>query len=60
MSCGWSETFNYDTHVYTTMDENELKQNADFLSIALEEMDSDSVAYEFVEDVYENMLEDLQ
>lgn len=42
------------------MDDLSLIQNADFLSIALEEMDEDSVEYEFVEDVYFNMLESAE
>lgn len=43
------------------MDETELSQNADFLSIALEEMDrgNGEVARGFVEDVYENLMEEL-
>jgi len=40
------------------MDEIELLQNADFLQIAMEEMDEDSVAFGFVEDVYQNLLEE--
>lgn len=40
-----------------TMDNKELLQNADFLQIAMEEMDNDSVEFEFVEDVYRNLLE---
>jgi len=41
------------------MDETELTQNADFLSIALEEMEHGNyeVAQDFVGDVYENLLE---
>ena len=39
------------------MDRIEILQNADFLSIAMEQMDADSVEYEFVEDVYGNLLE---
>lgn len=41
------------------MDETELNQNADFLSIALEEMErgNHDVAQDFVEDVYSNLLE---
>lgn len=42
------------------MDELTLKQNADFLSIALEEIDPDTAAYEFVEDVYESLLEEIE
>lgn len=41
------------------MDDTELKQNADFLSIALEEMDENSAAYEFVEDVYNSLLDEI-
>ena len=43
------------------MDNTKLSQNADFLSIALEQMDAgnDDVAKEFVEDVYENLLEEM-
>jgi hypothetical protein len=39
------------------MDEKELLQNADFLDIAMEQMEDDTVAYEFVEDVYGNLVE---
>jgi hypothetical protein len=39
------------------MKDDELNRNADFLQIAMEEMDNDSVAYEFVEDVYENLID---
>ena len=41
------------------MDETELNQNADFLSIALEEMEHENyeVAADFVGDVYENLLQ---
>lgn len=41
------------------MDETELTQNADFLSIALEEMEHGNyeIAAEFVGDVQENLLE---
>ena len=41
------------------MDETELGQNADFLSIAVEEMDRGNyeVAQGFVEDVYSNLLD---
>lgn len=39
------------------MNKQELLQNADFLQIAMEEMDNDSVEFEFVEDVYGNLLE---
>lgn len=39
------------------MDKQELLQNADFLEIAMEEMDNGSVAFEFVEDVYQNLIE---
>jgi len=38
------------------MNEQELLQNADFLEIAMEQMDDDSVEYEFVEDVYGNLV----
>lgn len=40
------------------MNEKELLRNADFLEIAMEQMDSDSVEYGFVEDVYYNLIED--
>jgi len=43
-----------------TMDDQELLQNADFLDIAMEQMDEDSVEYEFVEDVYSNLIESAQ
>jgi len=39
------------------MDRQELLQNADFLDIAMEQMDDESVAYDFVEDVYGNLVE---
>lgn len=39
------------------MDKQELLQNADFLDIAMEQMDDDSVAYDFVQDVYGNLVE---
>lgn len=41
------------------MDETELNQNADFLSIALEEMERGNyeVAEDFVGDVYSNLLQ---
>jgi len=39
------------------MNKRELLQNADFLQIAMEEMDDSSVAFEFVEDVYGNLLD---
>jgi hypothetical protein len=42
------------------MTDEELLRNADFLSIAMEQMDDDSVAYDFVEDVYGNLLEEAQ
>lgn len=42
------------------MDRTELLQNADFLDIAMEQMDPDSVEYEFVEDVYNNLKESAQ
>ncbi len=42
------------------MNKQELLQNADFLEIAMEQMDSDSVEYEFVEDVYGNLIESAQ
>jgi len=38
------------------MDRQECLQNADFLEIAMEQMDPDSVEYEFVEDVYGNLI----
>jgi hypothetical protein len=42
------------------MDRTELLQNADFLEIAMEQMDDDSVEYEFVEDVYSNLVQSAQ
>lgn len=39
------------------MDSDELLRNADFLEIALDEMDEDTVAYEFVEDVHQNLID---
>ena len=39
------------------MNDQELLQNADFLEIAMEQMDEDSVAYDFVQDVYHNLIE---
>ena len=44
------------------MDEDDLKINADFLSIALEEMDAENYesAEEFVGDVYENLLNEIE
>jgi len=39
------------------MNNKELLRNADFLEIALDEMNEDSVAYEFVEDVHENLID---
>lgn len=42
------------------MNRKELLQNADFLEIAMEEMDSDSVAYGFVSDVYRNLIESAE
>lgn len=39
------------------MNDEELLRNADFLEIALEEIEEDTVAYEFVEDVYYNLIE---
>ena len=39
------------------MNKKELLQNADFLEIAMEQMDDDSVAYDFVQDVYGNLVE---
>lgn len=39
------------------MNKTELLQNADFLEIAMEQMDDDSVAYDFVQDVYGNLVE---
>ena len=43
------------------MDETELSQNADFLSIALEQIDAGNyeVAREFIEDVYSNLLKEI-
>lgn len=42
------------------MDNDEILRNADFLEIAMEEMDDESVAYGFVEDVYANLLESVE
>lgn len=42
------------------MDKEELLRNADFLDIAMEQMDEDSVAYDFVSDVYENLRDSAQ
>lgn len=42
------------------MDDESLLQNADFLQIAMEEMDEDSVAYDFVQDVYANLVESVE
>lgn len=44
------------------MDQNELKTNADFLSIALEELDAGNAesARGFVEDVYNNLLDEIE
>jgi hypothetical protein len=39
------------------MDDEQLLQNADFLSIAMEQMDKESVEYGFVQDVYSNLME---
>lgn len=43
------------------MDETELTQLADFLSIALEEMEHENydVAQDFVEDVYSDILDEV-
>lgn len=41
------------------MNKTELQQNADFLSIAMEEMDTDSVEFEFVQEVYENLIKEI-
>lgn len=41
------------------MDLTELKQNADFLSIALESMEDGTAEYEFVQDVYESLMEEI-
>lgn len=40
------------------MDDDDMLRNADFLSVAMEQMDPDSVEFEFVEDVYQNLLEE--
>lgn len=40
------------------MNNDDLLRNADFLSIAMEQMDDDSVAHDFVEDVYGNLMEE--
>lgn len=44
------------------MDETELMQNADFLSIAVEQMEKGNydVAQDFVEDVYANLQAELE
>lgn len=44
------------------MEESEIRTNVDFLSIALEEMDNGNheIAQEFVEDVYTNLLDELE
>lgn len=42
------------------MDDKKLLQNADFLEIAMEEMDDNTVAFEFVEDVYGNLLDAVE
>jgi hypothetical protein len=42
------------------MDKLELQQNADFLSIAMEQINNDDVAYEFVEEVYHNLLDEIE
>jgi len=42
------------------MDKIELQQNADFLSIAMEQINNDDVAYEFVEEVYLNLLDEIE
>jgi hypothetical protein len=42
------------------MDKLELQQNADFLSIAMEQINNDDVAYEFVEEVYHNILDEIE
>jgi len=42
------------------MNRQELLQNADFLEIAMEQMDDDSVEYEFVEDVYANLITEAE
>lgn len=42
------------------MNRQQLLQNADFLEIAMEQMDDDSVEYEFVEDVYSNLITEAE
>lgn len=44
------------------MNEKELQQNVDFLSIALEEMDAENYqsAQEFIEEVYGNMIDETE
>lgn len=42
------------------MNRQQLLQNADFLEIAMEQMDDDSVEYEFVEDVYANLITEAE
>lgn len=41
----------------TMMSDEKLLQNADFLEIAMEQMDEESVEYEFVADVCANLTE---
>lgn len=40
------------------MNKGDILRNADFLSIAMEQMNEDDTAYEFVEDVHDNLMED--
>ena len=42
------------------MNRQQLLQNADFLEIAMEQMDDDSVEYEFVEEVYANLITEAE
>jgi hypothetical protein len=42
------------------MNRQQLLQNADFLEIAMKQMDDDSVEYEFVEDVYANLITEAE
>jgi hypothetical protein len=42
------------------MNDEELLRNADFLSIAMEQMDPESVEYDFVSDVYDNLIESTE
>lgn len=41
------------------MNQTEIKQNADFLEIALEEIETGTVQYEMVEEVYHNLIGEI-